>query len=77
MKADVAILVIDAGIGGFERSFESDGQTKEHALLARSLGVSQIGVVINKMDAVYILSFLSDSHSSYIINFLLCYADPI
>jgi elongation factor 1 alpha-like protein len=49
-QADVAILVIDAI--GFEAGFESDGQTREHVLLAKSLGVSQIGVVINKLDLV-------------------------
>jgi len=49
-QADVAILVIDAI--DFEKGFESDGQTKEHALLAKSLGVQQLGVVVNKVDLV-------------------------
>ena len=49
-QADVEILVIDAI--GFEAGFENDGQTREHVLLAKSLGVSQIGVVINKLDLV-------------------------
>ncbi len=44
------MLVIDAI--AFEAGFENDGQTKEHALLARSLGVQQLGVVINKLDGV-------------------------
>lgn len=51
-QADVGILVVDAAPDAFERGFESDGQTKEHALLARSLGVSQLGVVVNKLDMV-------------------------
>jgi translation elongation factor EF-1alpha len=38
-QADCGILVIEAQKGGFERSFET-GQTKEHAILARSLGVT-------------------------------------
>jgi elongation factor 1 alpha-like protein len=49
-QADVALLVIDAI--AFESGFENDGQTKEHALLAKSLGVQQLGVVINKLDSV-------------------------
>jgi translation elongation factor EF-1alpha len=37
-QADCAILVIDGNISEFERGFEGGG-TKEHAILARSLGV--------------------------------------
>lgn len=51
-KADVALLVVDATRGEFETGFEQGGQTREHALLVRSLGVSQLGVVINKLDNV-------------------------
>ncbi|CAG0879937.1 unnamed protein product [Darwinula stevensoni] len=49
-QADVAILVVDATRGEFETGFESGGQTREHALLVRSLGVSQMAVVVNKLD---------------------------
>lgn len=49
-QADVALLVVDATTGEFETGFESGGQTREHALLVRSLGVSQLGVVVNKLD---------------------------
>ena len=48
--ADVAALVISARKGEFEAGFERDGQTREHAQLARSLGVSKLVVVVNKMD---------------------------
>jgi elongation factor 1-alpha len=50
-QADVALLVVPADIGGFEGAFSKEGQTREHALLAYTLGVSQMIVGINKMDA--------------------------
>jgi len=49
-QADVAFLVIAAGTGEFEAGISSEGQTKEHALLAKTLGVGQMIVLINKMD---------------------------
>lgn len=51
-QADVALLVIDATRGEFESGFEYGGQTREHALLVRSLGIQQLGVIINKLDTV-------------------------
>jgi signal recognition particle receptor subunit beta len=48
--ADTAALVISARKGEFEAGFERDGQTREHAQLARSLGVEKLIVVVNKMD---------------------------
>ena len=49
-QADVAILVIDSTVGGFEAGIDKNGQTREHALLAFTLGVKQMIVAINKMD---------------------------
>lgn len=43
-QADAAVLVVDASKG-------PEAQTKEHIFLARTLGVNQVIVAINKMDA--------------------------
>lgn len=50
-QADVAILVIAAGTGEFEAGFGKEGQTREHALLAYTMGIKQVILAINKMDA--------------------------
>jgi elongation factor 1-alpha len=49
-QADVAILMIASGVGEFEAGYAKTGQTREHALLAYTLGVKQMIVCINKMD---------------------------
>ena len=49
-QADFAVLVIDASTGNFESGLK--GQTKEHALLVRSMGVQRIVIVVNKCDTV-------------------------
>ena len=49
-QADIAVLVISARKGEFETGFDRGGQTREHALLAKTLGVSYLVVVVNKMD---------------------------
>jgi len=49
-QADVAILVIASGTGEFEAGIAKDGQTREHALLAFTLGVKQMIVCVNKID---------------------------
>jgi elongation factor 1-alpha len=49
-QADVAILIIAGGQGEFEAGISKDGQTREHALLAFTMGVKQMIVAINKMD---------------------------
>lgn len=49
-QADAAVLMIDARIGEFEAGVSKDGSTREHVLLAQSMGLKQIIVAINKMD---------------------------
>jgi len=49
-QADVAILMIASPTGEFEAGFSKTGSTREHAMLAWTLGVKQMIVGINKMD---------------------------
>jgi len=50
-QADVALLVVASGLGEFEVGIGKGGQTREHALLAYTLGVKQMIVAVNKIDA--------------------------
>jgi elongation factor 1 alpha-like protein len=50
MQADAAVLVIDCV--KFDSGFSRGGQTKEHVSLIRSLGIAQLIVAINKIDAI-------------------------
>ncbi len=49
-QADVALLIISSSQGEFESGISKDGQTREHALLAFTMGVKQMVVCMNKMD---------------------------
>ncbi|KAG9131249.1 hypothetical protein Leryth_006100 [Lithospermum erythrorhizon] len=49
-QADIGVLVISARKGEFETGYERGGQTREHVQLAKTLGVSKLLVVVNKMD---------------------------
>ncbi|KAL8905077.1 MAG: hypothetical protein Q9207_002851 [Kuettlingeria erythrocarpa] len=49
-QADVGILVISARKGEYETGFEKGGQTREHAILAKTQGVNKLIVAVNKMD---------------------------
>ena len=49
-QADFAVLVIDASGSNFESGLK--GQTKEHALLVRSMGVQRMIVAVNKLDTI-------------------------
>lgn len=50
-QADCGILIIASGVGEFEAGISKNGQTREHALLAYTLGVKQLIVACNKMDS--------------------------
>merc|ERR1719454_1094724 len=50
-QADCAVLIVAAGVGEFEAGISKNGQTREHALLAYTLGVKQLIVATNKMDS--------------------------
>merc|ERR1712033_115580 len=49
-QADCAVLIVASSTGEFEAGIAKNGQTREHALLAFTLGVKQLIVGINKMD---------------------------
>merc|ERR1712226_1402327 len=49
-QADCAVLIIAAGTGEFEAGISKNGRTREHALLAYTLGVKQMIVGVNKLD---------------------------
>merc|ERR1712215_626973 len=50
-QADCRVLIIASGTGEFEAGISKNGQTREHALLAYTLGVKQLIVAVNKMDS--------------------------
>ena len=49
-QADCAVLIVAAGVNEFEAGISKNGQTREHALLAYTLGVKQMIIGVNKMD---------------------------
>ncbi|HDJ89873.1 MAG TPA: translation elongation factor EF-1 subunit alpha [Thermoprotei archaeon] len=51
-QADAAILVVSAKQGEYEAGVSPEGQTREHIFLARTMGINQLVVCINKMDTV-------------------------
>jgi elongation factor 1-alpha len=51
-EADAAVLVISVKPGETEAAIEPGGQGREHAFLAKTLGVGQLVVALNKMDDV-------------------------
>ncbi|CAH2315402.1 elongation factor-1 alpha [Pelobates cultripes] len=50
-QADCAVLIVAGGVDEFEAGISKNGQTREHALLAYTLGVKQLIIGVNKMDS--------------------------
>ncbi|CCC80691.1 translation elongation factor EF-1 subunit alpha [Thermoproteus tenax] len=51
-QADAAMLVISARPGEFETAIGPQGQGREHLFLAKTMGVNQLIIAVNKMDVV-------------------------
>jgi len=51
-QADAAVLVVSARPGEAEIGLSPEGQTTEHIILAKVLGIKQFIILINKMDTV-------------------------
>merc|ERR1712026_283938 len=49
-QADCAVLICASSTGEFEAGISKNGQTREHAILAYTLGVKQMIVGVNKID---------------------------
>jgi elongation factor 1-alpha len=50
-QADAAVLVVSARKGEFEAGMSPEGQTREHIILAKTMGIEQLIVAVNKIDA--------------------------
>ena len=57
------MLIVAAGTGEFEAGISKDGQTREHALLAYTLGVKQLIIGVNKMDSTTPTPYSEVSHN--------------
>lgn len=68
-QADCAVLVVACGTGEFEAGISKNGQTREHALLAQTLGVKQLIVACNKMDSTE--PPFSEARFNEVLNFVL------
>ncbi|KAA6354229.1 MAG: putative translation elongation factor-1 alpha, partial [Streblomastix strix] len=74
-QADAALLVVAANQGEFEAGISKDGHTREHALIAYTLGVRQMIVLINKMDDKSVN--LSDARYNEIVGEMRSYLKKI
>lgn len=58
--------VISARKGEFETGYERGGQTREHVQLAKTLGVTKLIIVVNKMDDPTVVWSKERSSSIYV-----------
>ena len=49
-QADAAILAVSARSGEYEAGMSPEGQTREHIILAKTMGIDQLVVAVTKMD---------------------------
>ncbi|CAF0839546.1 unnamed protein product [Adineta steineri] len=49
-QVDCALLIVSASSGEFEAGISRGGQTREHILLASTVGIKQLIIIVNKMD---------------------------
>ena len=63
-QADVGILVISARKGEFESGFIRGGQTREHTMLAKALGITKLIILVNKMDTTRSQTDVTDTTRS-------------
>lgn len=78
--ADVAVLVVSAKTGEFESGFCTagiGGQTSEHVLLAKSFGVENLIVAVNKMDMSFDCETWSKTRFDQIVASLKPYLNRI
>lgn len=66
--------MISARKGEFETGFEKGGQTREHAMLAKTAGVKHLIVLINKMDDPTVNWSLEryENRLEFMLAFMLC-----
>lgn len=70
-QADMALLIIDSITGEFESGFQLDGQTKEHTLIAKNLGINKICCIINKLDKENWSDFRFEFIKSQLLDYLV------
>lgn len=70
-QADTALLVVDAGKGQFEAGFDGGGQSREHIILVRSMGVTSLIVAVNKLDTVSNVQLLANKSGSALTQVLV------
>ena len=49
----MGVIIISASKGEFEAGSSDQGQTREHIVLMKGIGVDKLIICINKMDSVY------------------------
>ncbi len=68
-QAEAAIVVVSADSAELDASLSEHGQTREHVLLAYTMGIKQLIVIVNKMDLVGLgpnfLPFASEQRTDF------------